>query len=286
MDLDFDLMDRGGDLLGGIGGSIGAYLGGKAGDEERERAEATLRSLRALYGEINPYVQAGYEDTQQLGPSAMDGVASELDPTTRSAQLQALRALMGAADSGGMDAQSRAALMQGEAMAARNARAAQGAVRQSFEGRGMGGGGLQLGLQAAAGQEAANAQALAGVQAAGDARTRALAALQSGAGLAGQVRGADYAQAADRAGARDRVAEANMRNRQAVQGRNIDRQADAQQRTFANRMARAGGEAGALGALAGMSREEAQRRERRGVAMGEGIGSAVGAVGGGLIGGW
>lgn len=284
--MDWDMIDRGTNLLGGIGGGIGAWLGGDASEDERKRAEETLRSIGRLYEGVNPYVSAGHEDAFDLGPSAMEGVASQVDPAMRSAQLQALRGLMDAGANGGMDAQSRAALMQGQAMAAREQRAQQGALRQDFQARGMGGGGLELGLRAAAGQQSANANAMAGVQAAGDARSRALSALQSGAGIAGQVRGADYSQAADRAGARDRVAEYNSRNRQGVAGRNIDRTMDARQQTVNNQFRRADGQAGALSGQVQMSREEAERRRQQGYAVGGALGSAAGAVGGGFLGGW
>lgn len=286
MALDFDYVDRGAGLLGGLGGLVGGIVGGDAGDEERRRAAANLASLRALYSEINPIVQAGAETAYNLGPSAMEGVASEVDPAQRSTQLQALRALMDAGANGGMDAQSRASLLQGQAMAAREQRAQQGALRQDFQSRGMGGGGMELALRTAAGQQSANANAMAGVQAAADARTRQLAALQSGAALAGQVRGQDYGQAADRAQARDRVAEYNSRNSQGVAGRNIDRAYNARQQTVDNRFRRAGGEAAALQGQADMSMDEARRREQRGYALGGAIGSTAGAVGGGFLGGW
>lgn len=284
-DMAYGGMQAGADIGGGVGGVLGGWLGGSAAENERRRIRGNLSSMRALYSELNPIVQAGYEDTYDVGPSAMEGVASELDPTLRSSQLQALRALMDVGTEGGMDPQSRAALMQANANAAREARAQQGALRQDFQSRGLGGGGLELGLRAAAGQQAANANAMAGVQAAADARARQIAALQSGAALAGNVRGADYGQAADRAQARDRVAELNARNRQDVQGRNIDRQYNAAQQTFQNRFARAGGEADALRANTEYQRAEEERRARQGYAAGGAIGSGLGAIGGAIFGG-
>lgn len=278
--------NQGGGLLGGVGGLIGGIFGDSAAEDDRRRAAATLRNMGALYSEINPYVSVGHEDAINLGPSAMEGIASQVDPSTRAAQMQALRSLMAVGEADGMDPQSRAALMQSQAQAAREQRAAQGALRQDFAARGRSGGGTELALRAAAGQQAANANSMAGVQAAADARTRALQSLMQGASLAGQVRGADYGQAADRAQALDRVAEYNARNQQAVRGRNIDRAADAQQRTFNNRMARAGGQAGAMQGQAEMSLANAQRRANQGYALGGAIGTGIGAVGGGFLGGW
>lgn len=270
-----------GDLLGGIGGAIGGFIGDRAGEDERRRAQQYLDAIQGLYREIDPTVRAYREETHNLGPSAMEGVASSLDPTLRSTQLAALRDLMGVAEAGGFDAQSRAQLAQAQGAAAQQQRAQQGALRQDFAGRGMAGGGSELALRAAAQQQAANANSMAGVQAAADARTRALAALQSGASLAGQVRGADYAQASDLAGARDRIAEYNSRNSQAVNARNLDRLTQAEQATINNRFRRAGGRADAYRDQAGMMMD----RERRNREMGQGLGGAVGrgagAVGGG-----
>jgi len=271
-----------GDLLGGVGGAIGGLLGDRAGEEERRRAMANLSAIRSLYEGINPYVQAGFEQTYNLGPSAMEGVASQVDPTLRSTQLAALRDLMGVAEAGGFDAQSRAQLAQAQASAAQQQRAQQGALRQDFAGRGMAGGGSELALRAAAQQQAANANSMAGVQAAADARSRALASLQAGAGLAGQVRSADYGQAADLAGARDRIAEYNSRNSQGVAGRNIDRRYQADQQTYLNRMGRADRQADVYRDQTALLMD----RERRNRAMGQGLGSAIGRGAGALGGGF
>lgn len=273
-----------GDLLGGIGGAIGGFIGDRAGEDERRRAMANLNAIRGLYEGINPYVQAGVEETYNLGPSAMEGVASQVDPTMRSTQLAALRSLMETAGQGGFDAQSQAALMQAQGQAAQQQRAQQGALRQDFAARGRAGGGTELALRAAGQQQSANANAMAGVQAAADARARALAALQSGASLAGQVRGTDYAQAADVAGARDRIAEYNSRNSQAVAGRNIDRRYQADQQTYNNRLGRADRQAGAMRDQSSYLMDQERRRREMGQGLGSAVGRGAGAVGGGYFG--
>lgn len=283
MAFDWDNAAGFGDLLGGLGGALGGLLGDRAGEDERRKAQQYLASIRGLYDAIDPSVRAYQEQTHNLGPSAMEGVASQLDPTLRSTQLAALRDLMGMAEAGGFDPQSRAQLAQAQASAAQQQRAQEGALRQDFAGRGMAGGGSELALRAAAQQQAANANSMAGVQAAADARTRALASLQSGAALAGQVRNADYGQATDLAGARDRIAEYNSRNSQAVHGRNLDRLTQAEQATIDNRFRRAGGQAAAYRDQASYLMD----RERRNREMGQGLGSAVGrgagAIGGGFL---
>lgn len=282
MAIDWDNVLGFGDLLGGVGGAIGGLIGDRAGEADRRRAMANLNAIRGLYQGINPNVQAGYEETYNLGPSAMEGVASQVDPAMRSTQLAALRSLMETAGQGGFDAQSQAVLMQAQGQAAQQQRALQGALRQDFAARGRAGGGAELALRAAGQQQSANANAMAGVQAAADARARAMAALQSGASLAGQVRGADYSQAADAAGARDRIAEYNSRNSQAVRGRNIDRQYDAAQQTLNNRFRRADGEAGAMRAQSDYLMQQEQRRRE----LAQGVGSAVGRGAGAVAGGY
>jgi len=286
MAVNWDYVDRGGDLLGGLGGLAGSLLGDAGAENARREARGTLAAWRGLYQGINPIVSAVKEEEVGLGPSAMEGVASEVDPSSRAAQVSALRSLMGIANEGGMDPQSRAALLQAQGAAARERAATTGALRQSFQSRGMGGGGMELALATGAGQQAANANAMAGVQAAADARTRQLQALSQGAGLAGQVRGQDYSQAADRAGARDRVAEYNARNQQAVRGRNADRAYTAQQQTVDNRFRSAAGQAGAMAGQVDEASREAERRARQGYAIGGAAGSLLGSVGGGLLGGW
>lgn len=278
-------MQAGAELGAGLGAVGGSLLARGGADNSRRRARGELAAWRALYQGINPEVQVQHEEAYNLGPSAVEEVGTSLDPSTRAAQARALRTLMGVGAEGGMDPQSQAALLQAQAAAAREQRAAQGALRQSFASRGTGGGGLELGLSAAAGQQAANANAMAGAQAAADARARQLQALASGAGLAGQMRGADYGQAMDRAGARDRVAEYNARNSQAVRGRNIDRQYAATQQSLDNRFRRADGQAASYARGVNMYMDEAERKMREGQGMGSAIGRAGGAAVGAMFGG-
>jgi hypothetical protein len=181
-----------------------------------------------------------------------------------------------------MDAQSRAQQAQALAASAQQVQAQQGALLNSYAARGMGGSGASLGAALAAQQGAAQANAMGGLQAAADSRSRQLAALRDSGSLAAQVRGQDYGQASDLAGARDRVAEANTRNRQDVQGRNIDRRMDARQQTINNQFRRVDGMAGARRNMSDYYMSEQDRRRRNGSAVGTAVGGTIGAVGGGI----
>lgn len=272
-----------------LGGALGGWIGNNNARNNRGDIDGELAYLARLYdptsGIMNPIVQAGYESTVDVGPSALEGMQAQLDPVARQQQMRALRGLMEAGQQGGMDPQSRLALAQAEQRAAQQQRATQGLMRQEFAQRGMSGGGTELALRAQAAQGAANTNAMAGMQAAADARQRQLLALAQGGAMAGQVRGQDYGQAADLAGARDRIAEANARNRQSVQGRNIDRRYNAQQQTFANRMGMANGRAGVGRMSIDWNQDEAARKVTQGAATGSAIGRTAGEVVGMIAGG-
>lgn len=275
-------MVDGAQAFGAIGGAIGAWQGDlDAGEDRRKQLQLLQYNLRDFDG-INPLVQAQIEEAYGLGPSAYEGIAAQMDPATRNAQMDALRELGRVGLEGGMDAQSRAQQAQALAASAQQVQAQQGALLNSYAARGMAGSGASLGAALAAQQGAAQANAMGGLQAAADSRQRQLAALRDSGAIASQVRGQDYGQAADLAGARDRVAEANQRNRQAVQGRNIDRTMQARQQTIGNQLARANGMAGSRRDMADYYMSEQDRRRRNGAAVGTGIGGTIGAVGGGI----
>lgn len=275
-------MVEGAQAFGQIGGAIGAYFGDLDANEDRRKQLQLLSYILRDYEGINPLVQAETEEAYNLGPSAYEGIAAQMDPATRNAQMAALQELQRVGLEGGMDAQSRAQQAQALASSAQQVKAQQGALLNSYAARGMAGSGASLGAALAAQQGAAQSNALSGLQAAADSRSRQLAALRDSSSLASQVRGQDYGQAADLAGARDRVAEANTRNRQDVQGRNIDRRLSARQMTIGNQFRQADGTASARRDMAGYYMSEQDRRRRNGAAVGTGIGGTIGAVGGGI----
>lgn len=269
------------DLLGGFGGAVGSILGDLAGDDEREQARRLLEQTSREWGSLDPRVVAERETAVNLGPSAYEDVGTQLDPTARDAQLRALSSLMETGLSGGMDAQSRARMAEATSRSAQQESAARQALQQQAQARGMGRGMSGYAAQLAAQQGAAQRLGAESVQAAGDASQRALAALAQSGTLAGQVRGADYQQAGDRATARDAVARFNAANQQGVQGRNIDRNMNAQQQTFNNRVTVTQGAGRARGDVAGTYLDEAERSGQRGYAMGSLAGRGLGYVAGG-----
>jgi hypothetical protein len=119
-----------------------------------------------------------------------DPLAPE-DPELKKRQMAALEQMYQTAMQGGMDPQSRAALLQAQNQNAAAERGARGAITQNAQARGVGGSGAEFLGTLANQQGSAVRGSLAGTQAAGDARTRALQAMyQSQAGYGG-VRGQD-----------------------------------------------------------------------------------------------
>jgi hypothetical protein len=275
-------MTDGAQALGAVGGAFGAFIGDQKANEERRKQLLTLQAMYRNFESIRPEMFAEAEEAYNMDPSAFEGVAAQMDPATRNAQMLALKELQQVGLAGGMDPQSRAAEAQALAGSAQQVRAQQGALLNSFAARGMGGGGNALGAALAAQQGAAQTNAMGGLQSAADSRSRQLAALRDSASLAGQVRGMDYGQASDLAGARDRVAEYNTRNRQAIAGANIDRRYAAQGDTINNRFRRADGMAGTGKMKADYFMSEQDRKRRMGAAIGTGVGGTVGAVGGAI----
>lgn len=275
------MMD-GAQTFGAIGGALGAMAGDKDAGEARRKQLLLLQQMYQSYDNINPLLQAETEEAYNFGPSAYEQIAAQMDPATRNAQMAALQELQRVGLSGGMDEQSRAQQAQALAASAQQTRAQQGALLNSYAARGMGGSGAALGAALSAQQGAAQSNAMGGLQAAADSRSRQLAALRDSGALASQVRGMDYGQASDLAGARDRVAEANTRNRQDVQGRNIDRRYTAARDTTNNRYRAADGRLRAGQSLSDFYMSEQERKRRNAAAQGTAIGGAIGAVGGGI----
>lgn len=275
-------MVDGAQAFGQIGGAFGAWQGDMDAGEDRRKQLQQLQLILRDYGAIIPNINAETEEAYDLGPSAYEGIAAQMDPATRNAQMAALQELSRVGLEGGMDAQSRAQQAQALAGSAQQVQAQQGALLNSYAARGMAGSGASLGAALAAQQGAAQSNAMAGLQAASDSRQRQLAALRDSGAIASQVRGQDYGQAADLAGARDRVAEANQRTRQDVQRNNIDRRMNAQQQTINNRFRAVDGMAGARRDMSNYYMSEQDRRRRNGAAVGTAVGGTIGAVGGGI----
>src|SRR5512147_1933207 len=180
-----------------MGGSV---IGGMlAQDAARKAAKARQQALEELLA-LNP----------EMGASAYQ----ETDPRTREAQMAALAGLENTYRAGGMDPQSRAALLEAQYQTGAAERGARDALVQNAASRGLSTSGASFAAQLGNQQGAANRNARAGAQAAGDARTRALQALSGTVEAAGGIRGQDY----QKASALDAVERFNAAQRTAKTG--------------------------------------------------------------------
>lgn len=278
MPLDPNMMGSFGDAGAGIGGTIGALIGEAMAAGDYEEAERLMRQASRAYEDIDPSAVVGAESAYDLGPSAYDGM--QVDPGTRLMQARVMDELARRGLEGGMDADARADLNEGLLAAAQQERSSRGAIIQDAAARGMGRSGAALAAQLQAHGGAAQRANQAGLRAAADAQARAYQALAQSSDLAGAIRGQDYQQASDKARATDLIAQHNARNRQDVQARNIDRQYQAQQQRFANRMGLADAQNRRRDAMADMIGQRAERKKR----VAYGVGSGLGRLGGTAVG--
>lgn len=254
------------DFLGGVGGFVGDLAGG--GD--RDQAMYDIEKARRQYEQLNPNMAGFHENMVQQGPSAY----LSADPATRQAQMQAMSSMMNTANQGGLDAISRANLNDVQNQSAQQARAGQAAVMQDAARRGQANSNSSLVAQMLAGQQGAQQGAQNSLNVAAQAQANRNAALSGAANLGGAIRGQDYEKAA----AQDAISRFNAQNATGINSRNMDRSMQAQQQTFNNGMAKAGGVAGGYYRQADQYNQNAENEKRRWSALGTGIG----AVGDGI----
>ncbi len=258
------------DLLTGI-------FGGNAGKSQAKEANKLMRDQVAKLEAIGiPTIEAQKIALQtpelvdqlvaeQLGPSAMEGVAQ--DPRLKEAGLSALQQMAGLSETG-LGAEDLAALEQIRRGAAGQAQAQKDTALQDMASRGMMDSGASLVAQLGAGQAAADRASQQGMQQASQAAAARRAAIADKANMASNMSQQDLARQSQIASARDTIAQFNAQNRQNVNAQNIgarqnienQRAATAnqqeifnkglQQQDFQNRMAKAGAASGAVGNLA------------------------------------
>jgi hypothetical protein len=176
-------------------------------------------------------------------------LASE-DPELKKRQMAALEQMYQTAMQGGMDPQSRAALLQAQNQNAAAERGARGAIVQNAQARGVGGSGAEFLGTLANQQGSAARNSMAGTQAAGDARTRALQAMyQSQAGYGG-VRGQDLNAAQAKSQVEQFNAQQRLRKGGMMAGAYSD-QADRTASTFGGLGSAVGAGVGAYGSANG-----------------------------------
>jgi len=241
-------------------------------------------------------------------PSAYNNIS--LNPASRQAQLSALAAYQDIANSGGLDAESKAALQQTIDAATQQARGEQGAIQQQAQAMGQGGGDFALTQRALAAQGASNTAATNGLNAAAMAEANREAALANMGNLGGSINASEYGQAANAAQAQNAINAANqgyanaanvgnVSNNMAGQQFNVSNaqnvnaantgaginkayyQANLPQQQFNNELAKAGGIAGVSGSQANAAQQAAANQS----AMAGKLLGAAGTIGGAAIGG-
>lgn len=204
--------------LGGVvvnvgGGLLGDWLA-QADDEQRRKLE---QRAAEVYGSASAPAMERIL-AEELSTGEWDAMPTDFG--RKGARDRAIDRIVAMGLQGGMDAQSRLALEQGQRAAALQERQGREAVRQEARRRGLGGAG-EVTAQLMAQQQGADRAALTGLQAASDARSRALASLAQGGAMAAQAEGQDFERAARIAQSRDAIRQANANMRyQAANDRN------------------------------------------------------------------
>jgi hypothetical protein len=172
--------------------------------------------------DVNPFLVADPDklDVERMDPrlanvftqgnTEMAGITT--DPRLRDAQLGALDALSGIADSGGMTLADEANLGKLQSSVAQADRGRREAILQNMQMRGQGGSGLELLAQLQSGQAATTDAAQGSLDIAGMAQDRALQAMIQSGQLGGQVRAQDFGEQADIAKAQDIINQFNTSN--------------------------------------------------------------------------
>jgi hypothetical protein len=219
--------------IGGIGSAI---AGGVASNNASKRAAGTAASnAERFYNFDDPNYEAMKLKLDQLqsqgqltpemeqavlqDPSLLNNVTE--DPRLRKADIDALNTLSQISSEQGLDAGSRAKLLEAQLSNDAAARGHREANLQQAAQRGVAGTGLEFVSNQMADQNAANQNALTGTQAAADASAREIAALTQMGNLGNQTRSQDFAQAQAKANAQNDINRFNAQAQQAVQGANV-----------------------------------------------------------------
>jgi hypothetical protein len=165
-----------------------------------------------VQGAINP----NQIQVAEQAPSEYGNIS--LDPTTRQAQINALKSYQTMADEGGLDAESKLSMQQAIDAANTQSQGAQGAIQNQAQAMGQGGGDFALTQRAIAAQGASNNAANQGMQAAALAEANRQNALNQMSNIGGNVNASDYGQAANAAAAQNAI---NATNTQARNNANV-----------------------------------------------------------------
>ena len=266
-------MSTGGNIGAAAGDILGALIGEALAKGDYEEAQRLQEEAARSYDSINTpgWAEQLYEKTAFTEDMARG------DSELRGAQLAALRRLQGIGMEGGMDAESKAALLEAQGQAANYEQGQRGALMADAYRRGLGGSNLSMASQLGAQQAGAQRVGMQGVQAAGDARRRALQALQGSSDIARGMGQDDFQRAAARAQAID-----------AIHKFNTGLRADFQQNQFGNQMALQRAKYGAKQDESDIWRRKGEKTGDMARGIGRGAGELLGtgiqaASGGGLF---
>lgn len=236
----------GGAAAGGIGGAV---IGGNAAASQLAAATAARQQAVQQWLSINvpdPEQQQielqNYQVTGTLSPQleqafqqSQTGLKNmQIDPASRSAEVQALEQMQNISEKGGLDDQALQDEQQSINAANTNEQGQRGAITQSFAQRGEGGAGAQMAAELEASQGDANQAAASGLSAASGAEQRSLQAMAGAAGVGATLNAQDYNQAANEATAQDAINNFNTQNKQAVSNSNVSNLNQAQAANLAN----------------------------------------------------
>ena len=245
------------DILGAVGGLIG----GLKSQDDRNSAQNQWTQYRQQFQNLNPNIQA-----QEATSNYRD-----VDPATRQAQMDAMGQMRGiytAGLGGRLDPAAQAQLTNSQIQVGQQVGAQQQGALQDANRRGMLNSGQTLGAQMLAAQGGQLASGQNALGAAAMAQQNGQNALGAYGQMAGMTRGQDLQGEAQRAQAMDAISRFNAGQRQG-----------AQQDTFGNAYARAGGEGQGYAGAAGQYNTNADETQRLWSGIGTGLGAGVDAAG-------
>lgn len=168
-----------------------------------------------VQGSINPEQQQAVTQDD----SALNGI--HLDPNDKQSQQNALAGYQDIANRGGLDANAKLGIQQATNAANVQSQGAQGAIQQTAQAEGQGGGLNALVLRGQAAQNASNQAANAGLQEAAEAENNRQNALTQMASIGNASQNTDYNQAANTAASQNTINAANTNTKNAVNASNV-----------------------------------------------------------------
>lgn len=301
-------------ILGGVFGNL--FSGGEREKAEKALAEAEsyikelnlpldqarpiilekLKSVGVWKPELEQHIDAGISKVSQI----------QEDPSLRQKQKAMLESLQGIADTG-MTATGRAEFNKARAMAQQDQQAKIQQVLQQAQMRGQAGSGAELAAQLSSAQAGAQGEAEAADRIAAQQEQAKMAAIGQLSQAAGALRGQDFNVEQTKAGAADAFKMFDVQNQMAQQARNVasknealkydvmnqqrlsdsnigmsnqelQRQRQAEQTDFNNKVMMAQLKAGAAGQRAQQHQQNAQNTAQGWSNIGQGVAAGLGAV--------